>query len=180
MKRIPLQMVMINIEDVKKISYILTKKWWVTDLQLSTMASFHQLLARVLVSSQPNMPAWFGNGYGLEVLVHIGLDTVGLEGKTIFGLSFWKVKQWLLLETSWWQTLIRSVQLVMKLQHSVILQMRMRLNPVRSNILKLAASPVATVNYKEDVGKENEVEAVHPASCRFLIWREGEIRGWNF
>ena len=71
---------------------------------------------------------------GLEVLVHIGLDTVSLEGNHL-RLKFLKVKQWL-LETSWWkQTLMQSVQLVVKLQQLLSSQMQMRLNLLRSNIL---------------------------------------------
>ena len=71
---------------------------------------------------------------GLEVLVHIGLDTVSLEGKP-FEVKVSEVKQWL-LETSWWkQTLMRSVKQVVKHQQLLSSQMQMRLNPLRSNIL---------------------------------------------
>ena len=61
--------------------------------------SFHQLLVKLLGVFPTKHALGLVTDNGLEVLVHIGLDTVSLEGNHS-RLKFLKVKQWL-LGTSW-------------------------------------------------------------------------------
>ena len=67
---------------------------------------------------------------GLEVLVHIGLDTVSLEGKP-FDVKVTEVKQ-LLQVISWLkQTLMLSVKQVVKHLQLLSLQMQMQSNQLK-------------------------------------------------
>ena len=70
---------------------------------------------------------------GLEVLVHIGLDTVSLEGKP-FEVKVSEGQTVAAGDLLVKQTLMQSVQLVVKLQQLLSSQMQMRLNRLRSNI----------------------------------------------
>ncbi len=117
----------------------------------------------------------------LEVLVHIGLDTVSLEGKPFEVKVLRRSKQWLLEHSCLNPDLGDPMQLVVKLQLIVVFTNADAIKSVGvRHTGKLAANaPVATVNYKKTSAKKMSWCTRPLAISWFLGRNQGEILTLN-